>query len=81
MVREALYLKMLAADGNEAARTRLVQLGMKHAEMGIGAHLYELWLDACLSTVEEIDPRYDQQVEQSWRSVLRVGITIMTSVS
>jgi len=77
MVREALYLKLLATDGNVPARERLVQLGMKHAAMQIRPELYELWLDALMSVVEEMDPRYDARIEQSWRDVLALGIGIM----
>jgi len=77
MVRDALYLKMMAMDGNPVAVRKLQQLGVFHGRFGVKRDHYDLWLDALLSVVEEMDPHYDTKVDASWRSVMARGIDIM----
>ena len=79
-LRQSLLFTMMASDGNPAARERLEELGEFHAARGVEPAHYQLWLDALLSVVEEMDPGYDPQIERSWRRVLAVGISIMTAV-
>ena len=43
----------------------------------VGPNLYDLWLEAIIKTVREIDPEFNSEVELAWRIVLAPGITYM----
>lgn len=77
LLRDSFYLILMASDGNPAATKRLEQLGDLHEQIGIGRHLHDLWLETLMSVVEEFDPRYDAEVDRSWRAVLGVGIDLV----
>ena len=44
----------------------------------IPEHLYELWLDALVYAVGEIDPDFNPSVELAWRMAMSPGIRFMT---
>ena len=44
---------------------------------GIDLDLYDLWLDALLATVEEMDPEYNGDLQLAWRIVMTPGILYM----
>ena len=48
-----------------------------HRDLGIGAELYDLWLDALLDTVKEFDPQFNNEIDLSWRIILAPGIAYM----
>jgi hemoglobin-like flavoprotein len=59
-------------------------IGMKrvaevHGKEGraIPLRMYEIWLDSLISTVEEFDPEFNDDIEQAWREVLAPGIAFM----
>ena len=43
----------------------------------IEADLYDLWLEALLKTVEELDPEYDRELRLAWQIVMTPGILYM----
>lgn len=43
----------------------------------IAPDLYDLWLEALLSTVEEMDPEYNRDLALAWRIVMAPGILYM----
>lgn len=43
----------------------------------IESDLYDLWLEALLVTVEEMDPEYNADLELAWRIVMTPGILYM----
>lgn len=77
MVKDSLFLKLMASDGSAFGTKKLMALGESHDKYGVRPEHYQLWLDALMSTVEEIDPRYDINIDQAWREVMQVGIDIM----
>lgn len=81
LLRDAFYLEMMASDGNLGARSRLERLATRHAELGITRDMHDTWLDTLLSVVADHDPRYDSEVEQSWRDVTRIGMDMMKSLA
>lgn len=77
MLKSSLYSAMLAANGNPPALEHLRQLEGLHRERGIGAELYDRWLDCLLEAVHACDPSADERVEATWRRVLAVAIDVM----
>lgn len=57
----------------------LDKVAEKHSKSqhDIHAELYDLWLDCLIDTVKELDPKFNNDVELSWRSALSIGITYM----
>ncbi|MCB0333748.1 MAG: globin [Bdellovibrionales bacterium] len=77
MVKDALYLIMMASDTSSFAAKKIERLGEFHSAFGIKAEHYDHWLSALLSTVEEADPHFSQDVADAWVKVMGVGIEIM----
>ena len=57
----------------------LHKLARLHNELRIGPHLYDVWFDSLLKTVEVYDPEYHASVGESWRRVLAPGVEFMKS--
>lgn len=57
----------------------LFEIAASHSEQkhNIEPALYDVWLEALIKTIEELDPEYDDDVELAWRLVLTPGITLM----
>ena len=49
-------------------------------ERNIEPHLYEFFLQALLQTVQRYDAKYDEEVGQAWKVVLRPGLEYMKSM-
>jgi hypothetical protein len=47
--------------------------------LGIGPHLYDLWLDCLIQAVRECDPLFGEETERAWHRVMRVGIELLKS--
>jgi hemoglobin-like flavoprotein len=77
MVKDALFIKLMASDGSAFGAKKLMSLGVSHDRYGVRPEHYQLWLDALMSTVEETDPRYDINIDRAWREVMQIGIDIM----
>jgi hypothetical protein len=41
--------------------------------------MYDIWLDSLIKTVSESDPKFDAQIEASWRTIMAPGIKYMKS--
>jgi hemoglobin-like flavoprotein len=50
-----------------------------HDRLGIGAELYDLWLDSLLTVVKETDPKADAAVLEAWESTMVLGIRYFLS--
>lgn len=55
----------------------LERMARLHVRLGIGAELYDRWLDCLIATVAERDPGCDRATELAWRWALAPGITFM----
>lgn len=57
----------------------LLDIALSHGSDNyeIEADLYDLWLDALLKTVEELDPEYDRDLRLAWQIVMAPGILFM----
>ena len=74
---------MLRAARDEATgpSVYLTELAERHgaSQLGIGAELYDFWLDSLLATVRVCDPAYSAEVEKAWEKVMGVGIGFLCS--
>jgi hemoglobin-like flavoprotein len=81
-LRASLHLMPLAAgDKTDGPDRYLKALAVRHshAELDIGAELYDLWLDSLLAVVRKRDPKFSPEVEQAWEDVMMVGISYLLS--
>ena len=81
-LRGSLWMMLLAAEDEQNGPQRyLGPLAHQHSvhQLGIGAELYDLWLDSLLETVAEIDPDCDPLVRDAWERVMTVGISFMVT--
>ena len=70
-----------AKDGEGGPEKHLARLAERHGsrQLGVGAELYDLWLDSLLATVKECDPDFSASVETAWEDVMTVGIRYLCS--
>ena len=81
-LRGSLWMMLLAAEDEVHGPERyLAPLAEQHGthQLGIGAELYDLWLDSLLATVKEVDASWSPAVEHAWESVMTVGIAYLVS--
>lgn len=81
-LRASLHLILLVADDPAKAPDRyLGEVAERHSsrQLGIGAELYDLWLDSLLATVRECDPEFAPSVERAWEATMDVGIRFLCS--
>jgi hemoglobin-like flavoprotein len=81
-LRASLHLMPLAAeDPVDGPERYLKELAAQHghAQLDVGAELYDLWLDSLLATVKESDPQWGSEVEDAWERVMMVGIDYLLS--
>jgi hemoglobin-like flavoprotein len=47
------------------------------SQIGLEPHMYDLWLDSLIETVNLFDPLFTEEIELAWRVVLAPGIVYM----
>lgn len=69
-------LLLAARDGENGPEKHLAALAERHGarQLGVGAELYDLWLDSLLKSVKVCDPAWSEDVEQAWEAVMGIGI-------
>lgn len=79
MLEDSLRLVLQAAEGVEAGRDHLAHIAEMHSRrrLGIGPHLYQLWLDAVVKVASETDPEWEESLEDVWRAALQPCIDRM----
>ncbi len=81
-LRASFYLIITAVgDKYGGPENYLKEIAIQHSRhhLGIGAALYDLWLDSLLETVKECDPECDPYVLNAWDLVMVNGIDLMLS--
>ena len=81
MLLRSLELIASAVDGDPAGIDELRARAESHSRsrLDIPPHLYDLWLDAAVTSASEADPDWSPEVETAWRSVLGAAIRHMSS--
>lgn len=66
-------LALFATGQQDAALVKVAEL---HGRRGVNvpSHLYSVWLECLLITVQEFDSRFTPEVEKAWRAVFSKGI-------
>ncbi len=77
MVRDATIYLIMASDGSRLSIKKVESLSNYHHELGVKSAHYDLWLDALMSVVEEVDPKYNQAIDEAWRAVMKIGLDMM----
>ena len=70
------------AGGKDAGWKRhLDKIAKSHSRSGydIKPELYKHWLNALIRTVSEVDPKFNREVEESWRKIFQGGIDYLKS--
>ena len=75
-LRRSLFdLVTFYATGIVSARLR--RIAQVHQDLHFRPELYDVWLDALISCVEEHDPACDEMTSLAWRLALTPGVTYM----
>jgi hemoglobin-like flavoprotein len=74
-------MALAAADEEKGPAFYLQPLAERHSrrDLGIGAALYDDWLDSLLAVVQERDSLYTPEVREAWERVMMVGIGYLLS--
>jgi len=80
MLADSLRLVIGAAKGTEAGRKHLEHIAERHSArgLGIGARLYQLWLDSLIATAAGTDPEWEEGLTDTWQAALQPCIDAMT---
>ena len=73
------FFSLMSFYASGAVDDVLRKIAYSHSaeQLNIKPHLYDLWLECLIHTVEEFDPEFDNDVELAWRLILSPGITYM----
>jgi hemoglobin-like flavoprotein len=76
VLADSLYVMAAAAQsGEESLPWREIKhIALRHRELKIGPHLYDLWLDCLLQAARAHDPQFSPDLEAAWRSTLAPGM-------
>ena len=80
MLQTAFYMLVeYIALGWPECQAYLERIAAAHGKYGrnISPHLYDLWLDCLLRTVQERDDLYSAEVEAAWRFMMGAGINFL----
>jgi hemoglobin-like flavoprotein len=81
-LKASLHLILMAAqDPEKGPDFYLGEVAKRHGahDLGVGAELYDLWLDSLLETAREFDPEFSAEVEQAWEAAMAVGIRYLVA--
>jgi len=76
MLRKSFF-HLVAFYVSHEPSAELERIARLHHGLGIESDYYDLWLDALVDTVRELDPQCDQATELAWRWALTPGLTYM----
>ena len=83
VLRNSLYLMLVAAGTHSGpAHEQLKHVGHIHnrGHRDISPALYETWILCLMETVQEFDPNYTPELERDWRTALKPGVELLTSL-
>lgn len=79
MLRASLQMVVLSSQESIDPSFYLEGVAARHAQsdLDIPAPLYDLWLEAVLTSVSLADPRFDSEVGEAWVEIMTPGIRYM----
>ena len=81
MLKASLHMVMLASQPGIKPEFYLGSVAKRHSreDLNIPPQLYDIWLNALMQTVEEMDPQFNEETHQAWMAVMSTGIQYMRS--
>ena len=76
MLRRSFF-HLVAFYVSHEPSAELERIAAVHSKIGIKPEFYDVWLDALVATVRELDPACDLPTELSWRWAMTPGLTYM----
>ncbi len=78
MLRRSMF-DMVALYETRSENWYLLEIAESHSkrDYDIKPALFDLWLEALIETVQEMDPEFCDDVELAWRVAMTPGITLM----
>ena len=66
---------------NSLAKTKLNSIGVTHdkAHYNVRPDMYPLWEDSIIATIREMDPKFDDALEQEWRAAIKPALELLKS--
>ena len=74
LLRQGIELMIWFADGDEAARERLLKIAVIHKRFRLMREMYDLWRTSLLQILAKNDPEFTPAMEEAWNTVLSRGI-------
>ena len=77
MLKDSLE-RIIEFASTKTSNSFLQSLALVHKQVNnIEDNMYDLWLEAILTTLQEIDPEYKKEDELAWKIMLSPGIEFM----
>lgn len=76
MLEESILI-MVDYSANGHASDNLSRLAEFHSGLGLRAEMFDLWMDALVETLREVDPDFGGNAEYAWRDMLSPGLEYM----
>jgi hemoglobin-like flavoprotein len=75
----SFYYMVSAIGGDTDAQQALGRIAQVHSrtERDIRPELYDLWLECLLQAVRKSDPKFNQETEQAWQTVMAYGMKFL----
>jgi hypothetical protein len=79
MLRASMQMVMLASQDGIDPAYYLSSVGARHArtDLDIPPPLYDIWLEALVTTASLADPKFDAELRTAWIDVMTPGILYM----
>lgn len=74
LLRQGIELMIWFAEGDEAAREKLLKIAVIHKRFRLTSEMYDLWRNSLLKILAKNDPEFNPALEAAWNTVLSRGI-------
>ena len=76
VLKNGINLAIMFAEGDPVGLNGIQRIRKSHCKdkLNIKPDMYSLWLDSFMQVVSEIDPNFDDEIENEWRNLLQETI-------
>ncbi|WP_022963926.1 globin [Halopseudomonas pelagia] len=79
LLRQGILNLVLYSRGLPPTKLKALAESHSRGKLDVQPHLYELWLESLLLTIEQHDSSFDTSIKHAWAEVLRKGIDVIKS--
>ncbi len=79
LTQSMTYIMSFSATLKPGSEIKKIAKMHGRGKLCIPKQYYDIWLDCMLKTVEEFDPKFDENIETSWQVLMAPGIAYMKS--